>query len=485
MGIPLLFSYLSRRYKNTGLLKKYNNTEECDNLYLDYNGLIHKVINELKENTEEYYLMEEIYKETVKIFELVKPKKLLYIAIDGVAPRAKMNQQRMRRFKSARVAKGVEMVFFDRNKVTPGTEFMDELSKFLKEKFDRWKKGVKIIFSDVNEKGEGEHKIMEYIRTNYASIKEDNHIIQGLDCDLVMLSMTVDIKMKLLREDNKNKRNPNRQDCFKQSDYIIFDIKQLRKFIIEDIIERTGIKGLNGQRVLNDFILITCLIGNDFITNLPTLKVKTNGINILLNVYSRLYKYRVLNSNRYLINEDKEIDLKLFGKFMKYLGDSESYYFSNFSLKDKEFFNEKDYKTKYYVRYFKTEEEEYIKKVSERYMETLQWIVEYYFKGVKDWRLFYPYYYSPFSGDFVGEYGKRESIEREEYKPIEQLVSVLPVKSLPKYYRNKLEVDGENIKYMFPDKFEVDNRDENIPEHARNALIPFVDDKLLFSVLFA
>jgi 5'-3' exonuclease len=465
MGIPLLFSYLSRRYKDSELLKKYiAECEECENLYLDYNGLIHKVINELTEKIEESDLMREIYTETINIFELVKPKKLMYIAIDGVAPRAKMNQQRMRRFKSA-MGDTTES-FFDRNKVTPGTEFMDKLSIYLKSKLKDYVKplSIEIIFSDVNEKGEGEHKIMEYIRRNYATMKNDRNIIQGLDCDLVMLSMTLDIKMKLLRESSKG--------------YIIFDVKQLRKFIMEDIIERTG-KKLKEQRVLNDFILITCLIGNDFITNLPTLKVKTNGINILLNVYSRLYKYRILNSDRYLMNENKEIDLQLFSKYIKYLGDSENYYFSKTKI------DAKEYKKLYYLTYFKTENPKYVKEVTKKYIETLQWIVEYYFKGVKDWRLYYPFYYSPFSGDFEGVYEDKEFIIREEYKPIEQLVSVLPKKSLPEYYKNIVETKGEKVRYMFPDKFEVDERDQNIPEHARNALIPFVDDKLLFSVLFA
>jgi len=82
------------------------------------------------------------YPSCLSLYKLVQPRKVLYLAVDGVAPRAKMNQQRSRRFRSAKEAEvtaseiiarggGKELENqkrFDSNCITPGTDFMLKLS---------------------------------------------------------------------------------------------------------------------------------------------------------------------------------------------------------------------------------------------------------------------------------------------------------------------------------------------------------------------
>lgn len=82
-------------------------------------------------------MFENIFNYVEELVKLVKPRNLIYMAVDGVAPRAKMNQQRARRFRKIQEEKekgkqGVLSSFrFDSNFITPGTPFMYRLGQAL------------------------------------------------------------------------------------------------------------------------------------------------------------------------------------------------------------------------------------------------------------------------------------------------------------------------------------------------------------------
>ena len=115
---------------------------------------------------------------------IVRPRKLLYLAIDGVAPRAKMNQQRSRRFRAAmegeemrkkkeellsqfkkndidqekikEIESYVNKKSFDSNVITPGTPFLYDVAEAIRAYVKRrlaehrlWR-NLTVIFSDAN-----------------------------------------------------------------------------------------------------------------------------------------------------------------------------------------------------------------------------------------------------------------------------------------------------------------------------------------------
>jgi 5'-3' exoribonuclease 1 len=189
MGVPKFYRWLSERYPQINqMISSGSLLPEFDNLYLDMNGIIHACThpNDNDPNAKPLSFREMIqgmfsYIDRI-VGEIVKPKKVLFMAIDGVAPRAKLNQQRSRRFRSAQERlesmekqkeKGIaidEENAFDSNCITPGTEFMDLVGKhirwFIRKKIKEdfiWR-NLEIVFSGHSVPGEGEHKIMQFIR---------------------------------------------------------------------------------------------------------------------------------------------------------------------------------------------------------------------------------------------------------------------------------------------------------------------------------
>ena len=138
-GIPKLFRWLVDLYpivlESVGEGLSGSNAMAVDNFYLDMNGIIHTCThtnNDKLVTLNEREMFQRIFSYTDRLYKLVRPSRLMFLAVDGVAPRAKMNQQRSRRFRSSKerealladyVAKEGKLPdeeSFDSNCITPG-----------------------------------------------------------------------------------------------------------------------------------------------------------------------------------------------------------------------------------------------------------------------------------------------------------------------------------------------------------------------------
>jgi 5'-3' exoribonuclease 2 len=486
MGVPSYFKNIIQNYNDLLIIYEEFNIN-INNLFFDLNCLIHPCCRNL---TNEDEMFDTIYDYIIKIINICNPKDLVYIAIDGVCPRAKVEQQKSRRFKSAS-----ENKIWDTNAITPGTNFMKKLNKFLKDKLLKCKNHYKTIFSDSDEAGEGEHKIMYYLKDNY---KKDNiNIVYGLDADLIHLSLIKDNNIFLLRE----RTEFNFEGV--ESEFIFLDINKFKKYLVQDIKKDYKI---NNQSCINDYVFLCFLIGNDFIHNMICINIRYGGLEYLLNAYDQSQKD--FSGYFYLIDDNK-LDLKNFKYFLNKLGTLEKdkignilhirknqnrkylkiygniyndYKNNNLKSYDEDYINEfknhlpvidikdeikvfkdlNNYKKKYYFfnkylhhgydpTYGDILKEE-INDICKNYFESIVWTTNYYFNDCLSWKWYYKYHYSPLLSD-LNEYLKdinNLDIIKKDLKPlsnVEQLLLVLPEKSL--YLNNNFKKED----YYYPKSF--------------------------------
>lgn len=340
MGIPKFFRYISERYPLTSQLIQENKIPEFDNLYLDFNGIIHNCSHPNDEDAHfrmsEEQIFTSIFSYVDLLFGKIKPRKLFFMAVDGVAPRAKMNQQRSRRFRTAREAKEVREKAeakgeklpsekaFDSNCITPGTEFMAKLSEqlryFINKKITEdadWRE-VQVVLSGHEVPGEGEHKIMEYIRLSRAQPDYNpniRHCLYGLDADLIMLGLlSHDPHFCLLREEVKfgpaaKKKSGN----LESQTFYLLHLSLMREYLNLEFRDIAPVLPFdyNLERIIDDFVLLAVFVGNDFLPNLPDLHIHENALERLFDVYKN-----VLPSLDGYLNESGTINTKRLQRIM-------------------------------------------------------------------------------------------------------------------------------------------------------------------------
>ena len=328
MGVPKFYRWLSERYPLINqAIDESTLIPEVDNLYLDMNGIIHGATHgnegvSKKVTTKEVMLAMVAYIDSM--VKLTKPREVLFMAIDGVAPRAKMNQQRSRRFRSARdmeearaaaAERGEQFAddeVFDSNCITPGTEFMTEISTHLRYFIRRkmsddplWGR-LAIVFSGHEVPGEGEHKIVDYIRAAKMAPgynANTRHCMAGLDADLIMLALaTHEPHFMLLREQvdfqafKANKYGTKTATrSTGETKWQLLHVGLLREYLEIDmrppqplsLAAGGGAAGFayDGERVIDDFVLMMALCGNDFLPHLPSLDIGEGAVDTLLRTY--------------------------------------------------------------------------------------------------------------------------------------------------------------------------------------------------------
>lgn len=258
------------------------------------------------------------------LLQKIRPKKIIFLAIDGillcyhvlgVAPRAKMNQQRSRRFRAAKELQEAcrkqadpSVEIFDGNCITPGTEFMDSLSRALRVLFAQFidqsasllAETPAIIFSGPEVPGEGEHKIMEYLRYARSQPGYDpntRHCLYGLDADLIMLSLlSHDPHFALLREEVTFGRKGSAVSVPKtaaQCNFYLMHIGILREYLESEF--SLGMAHFDLEDFIDDYVSFSVFVGNDFLPHLPFLHINENAFGLLFENYKTLDHRSKLN----------------------------------------------------------------------------------------------------------------------------------------------------------------------------------------------
>jgi 5'-3' exoribonuclease 2 len=410
MGVPAFFRWLSEKYPkiledvleervrlvggNGSARIPFDSTRsnpsglECDNLYVDMNGIIHPCshpeLGPQPKTEEEMY--ENVCHYVDRLFRIMRPRKLLYLAIDGVAPRAKMNQQRARRFRSAQEAReNLEVEenvrheltkmgqkvppakkAWDSNVITPGTPFMLRLSEYIRFYIrkristDKAWQNIRVIFSDASIPGEGEHKIMSHVRLQRSQPGYSPnlvHVLHGLDADLIMLALaTHEAHFYIAREevlfgrksqeDNEKRQIETgfreKQRAFdeeagdmamqllenKQKPLVRVSIPILREYLANEFAccltqERIPFQP-SLERLIDDIVFLCFFVGNDFLPHLPSLDIRLGALDFLFNVYKRVLP----TLGDYITNHGGQVNLSRVDVILAEVGAIEDYVFA-------------------------------------------------------------------------------------------------------------------------------------------------------------
>jgi 5'-3' exonuclease len=425
--------------------------------------------------TYESQLIKEVCKYVEHIWRCAEKPDEVFIAVDGVVPMAKMKQQRLRRFKSIFMepyeleygAKVPEQKSWDKNSITPGTFFMKKLDNALN---DLCKSHSGWTCSGYANPGEGEHKVMKFIREYKTT--DNTVLVYGLDADLILLSMKNSYNQNVFLMREEMEFNSVVKDIYEKEQFLYLCIDSLKKelFIKPE------------EKYIEDYIMMMSLLGNDFVPHSISVTIKDGGYVVLFNLLKEFHK-----KNKFLVESGK-IQWSILKEFIGVFMQNEESMIEHMCKKKKHFhtFNGKsDYEIKmapayalpakwnvessiyngsmiqgweeiYYSKFLHNDKDRIIKE----YLKGLQWVLDYYNGKPIEFDWYYPFMYVPLWKD-IYNYMNTNIIDTflytftEPIEPEQQLAIVLPPHSYNLIQNPKYKKFLERFPQFYPTKFKV------------------------------
>lgn len=527
MGIPGFFRNIVTKIPKSHFWDK---NMKIDFLFLDFNSAIYSsaaAVSKMKpwnfsskKDVKEYekVLIDYIINDTKKLVnDIIKPTRLVYIAIDGVPPLTKMRQQRERRAKPM-IMKELEKKYFpetylenanwDKTKITPGTEFMYNLCTEFKKQIEKKAfKKLDVVFSGADIPGEAEHKYLSFIK-RIEPKKEDVYCVYSNDADQIVLLLQFPEKNFYILHDitaDIEDSYPDEQrfvyldvQKFSGEIFTIFDVNK------KEVVSNNSRKNLDS--FLRDYIFLSFLEGNDFVKHIFYLKMKVDHMKTLMGIYKDI---RYLRGTRLIERKDEKlkINYKFFLELFEKLTEREAQGLYSYKSKVEKylrfgsrrnnrkneewsiaemehlfFYDRKNplfkeympkwnnlfedlkpeiFKPKYYKHFFGLDYD--INEICKKYLEVLVFNLRYYFGEKVYWRFQYDARVAPLPSDMYQYLLSNPNImeelkfeDKEPFEPIELLMYVLSADNGNLLPPNVEKIRKQKMGEYFPEHIELD-----------------------------
>ena len=480
---PKLISFFEKKYIT------YKNIFYLTIDFIHTPSGIQQLINDLKKIDINVIIITQIIRTIEYYINKINNLQLVYISLDGVPTISKIMEQRHRRYIGEIINFNIlkkinnydfpdmlsdeypyDYVEYNKTKfsflklnISPGTKFMKELVKSIK----NHQFPVNIQINDDTISGEGEYKIIHFIRLYKNLFLNKKIIIYSPDADMILLGSILppNIDINIIRYDQQQN-----QDVFLST--------EIFKILITEYITEKSNKIVIDQHIINDIIFIFTIFGDDFLPRIESIQVNTHYEKIL-DIYKKIYK------NGFII-QDNKINILMLKAFFKELNDiltpitdKKSYIrkkessFNNDPLDNKiiNAFNKDIHDSnyleeKYSVTYYSYPKDDFYKKYNinldkstDQYIKGLQWVFNYYFNDEIDYSWYYPYEKAPYIEDIYEKLLTIDNLDNLEtnkspllFTSIEQSIYTSPIEITP-----LLSSKYQNMTKKFYQKYKLKN----------------------------